>query len=91
MHDGCKLGIGVFADACAIVIAMLDRLHRLAFEAICDLLKRPALAINQRRVHELLGQRIDLVPVWVFRIDPIDLKAKHIGENLVSRLAARIA
>jgi hypothetical protein len=45
VHDGCKLGIGVFADACAIVIAMLDRLRRLAFEAVGDLLKRPALGV----------------------------------------------
>ena len=39
------------------VVDGLDDLARLTFEAIGDLLKRPALAINQRRVHELFGWR----------------------------------
>jgi hypothetical protein len=55
VHDRGQLCVAVLANAGAIVIAMLDRLRRLAFEAVGDLLKRPALPIDQRRIREPLG------------------------------------
>jgi len=79
-----QLGIAEFIDAGPVVDGLDDR-RRLALEPVSDLLKRPALAINQRRVHELLGQRIDLLAVWVLRIDPVDLKAQRIPQAYSKR------
>ena len=81
-----QLGIAEFIDA-GPVVGGLDNLARLAFEAICDLLERPALAILQGAVDERLGQRIDLLAVWIFRIDPVDLKPQRIGENFGAGIA----
>jgi hypothetical protein len=51
-----------FGVAGAVIVdRRVDHLHRLAFEAIGDLLERPALLILDRALDELLGEAIDLL------------------------------
>jgi hypothetical protein len=58
-QDRSQLSIAEFVNVCPVV-AGLDHLRRLAFEPVGDLLKCPALAINQRISNTRCEWRADL-------------------------------
>jgi hypothetical protein len=79
-------------NGAVIVDRRVDHLHGLAFEAIGDLLERPALLILDGALDKLLGQLVDLLALLlVIRIDPVQFEAQRIGEYFLPRLATRIA
>ena len=47
-QDRTQLGIAELLDVAAIIVVVLDRLDRLALEAIGDLLERPTLLVLNR-------------------------------------------
>ena len=66
MHDRGQLGVGVLANAGAIVITMLDRLRRLAFSASALIFLRfgffGSIRLTSRRSESVKILWLDLPP-----------------------------
>jgi hypothetical protein len=58
-QDRGQLGVAKFVKGAVVVDRRVNHLHRLAFQAIGDLLKCPALLVLDRALDELLGEAVD--------------------------------
>ena len=77
-------------NGAVVVHRRVDDLHGLAFEAIGDLLERPALLVLDRTLDKLLGQLVDLLALLlVVRIDSVQFEPQRVGEYLLARFATR--
>src|SRR5215831_6319261 len=91
-QDRSQLGVTELVKGAVVVDRRVDDLHRLAFEAVGDLLERPGLLILDRALDKLFGQFVDLLALLlVVRIDSVQFESQRVGEYLLARLAARIA
>ena len=87
-QDRSQLGVTELVKGAVVVDRCVDYLHGLAFEAVGDLLERPALLVLDRALDELLGQLVDLLALLlVVRIDSVQFEAQRVGEYLLPRLA----
>ena len=91
-QDRTQLGVAELVKGAVVVDRRVDYLHGLAFEAVGDLLERPALLILDRALDKLLGQLVDLLAfVLVVWIDPVQFEAQRVGENLLARPSSAAA
>jgi hypothetical protein len=83
-QDRSQLGVAELLNGAVVIDRRVDYLNGLAFEAIGDLLKRPALPVLDRALDELFGQLVDLLALLlVIRIDSIQFEAQRVGEYLL--------